>query len=332
MRAIPFAALVLLACLAFAQEASPPPILDSGEWNLELYTAQGQLPPDSIVWISYSVAEGKEFSTVLASKGMESSFYPAKTPSKAKIAYDLPSTPSIDYVWEGNWDFSYPNARILLQPVSELAGTVSNQDGPAAGGTLVELSCNGGFYGNATASATGTFSFPRIPAGKCSISAQSGASKAASVISLSAGEFKTMELKLENSTFPYAEIAGFLVLAAAAGWLIFSKYKKPPARPSRASAARPKKQTSSPIPPASAISARQKDLLSTLNEKEKSIVEFVQRHHPSAIRVSKVRAGLLMPKTSFTRTLQALERKQFVATKKEGSRLFAKLHGFFLRG
>jgi DNA-binding MarR family transcriptional regulator len=76
-------------------------------------------------------------------------------------------------------------------------------------------------------------------------------------------------------------------------------------------------------------SKRQLDLLATLDEKERKIVQYVQHHAPSSVRVSRMRRDLLIPKTSLTRTLSALERKQFLSLGKVGFRAHAELHKFY---
>ena len=58
-------------------------------------------------------------------------------------------------------------------------------------------------------------------------------------------------------------------------------------------------------------------------------MEYVQHHAPASVRVSRLRRDLLIPKTSLTRTLFALERKQFLKLEKIGSRQFAVLHDFY---
>lgn len=340
MRYAAFLALfAFLFCPSFAENISPPPILDSGEWMLGLYTPSGALPQDSIVGVAYSAGDGKEYGTVLAAKGSELAFYPAAAPTHAKITYDLPSTPALDYVWEGNWNFAYQNAKIILKPVADLAGTISNADGTPSSGANVEVSCPGGYSANATASQAGSFSFASVPAGKCSISANSSAGNAASAFDISAGEFKTVDLKLSQTGANLGIIAIVLIGAIALCWFFFILQRKQKTSKPKAAAAKkqkplaisaPKRAPSSAVQP-SAPSSRQKDLLSTLDAKEKSIVEFVQKSHPAAVKASKIRNALLIPKTSLTRTLQSLERKQFLELKKDGSRLHVKLHEFFAK-
>ena len=83
-----------------------------------------------------------------------------------------------------------------------------------------------------------------------------------------------------------------------------------------------------PIAPSS-VTKRQSDLLATLGEKERKIVEYVQHGAPSSVRASRMRRDLLIPKTSLKRTLAALERKQFIRMGKVGARSYVELHEFY---
>jgi hypothetical protein len=243
---------------------------------------------------------------------------------QALFTYDDPATPSLDAYWEGVFDLpsgtQQPSA-IQLQPVAEVAGVLTSQEGAVLAEVPVELTCSDGTKQQSVTSQTGAFSFNRVRAGSCIISANVNGQSVRQDIALARGDFASLQLQLRKPDYllPFvfgAAICGVLLVA----WLMQGK-KDDGKKGGKGAGKLP-----SPLMP----TARQKDLLATLDKKERSIVEFVLHHYPSAVKVPKLRRDLLMPKTSLTRTLQSLERKQFLKIEKVGFRTFAKLHDFFL--
>lgn len=313
-------ALIFLFMPIVAQAPLPPPILDDGQWEITLFANQFPLPDNSIVEIRYSLISGKEYLTAVSIRNGSASIYAPGPISMAKLTYDLPSTPANDYAWSGSWDFAEGKASLSLNPVADVYGY-----GMLFANENVAVSCPGGYYSVARVSATGFFFFSGVPAGKCTVFPEKWPLLGKELL-LSPGDYGQANLE-----FPYDKLLLGVLLAIiflfAAGWIYIKSRNKPP-KAEKSKIRKVKRPLAAP-PSSNSISSRQSDLLSTLDEKEKSIVQFVQQSHPAAVKASKIRNALLIPKTSLTRTLQALERKQFLELKKDGSRFYVKLHPFY---
>ncbi len=330
------ASIIFLFCISFATDSSPPPIFDDGQWQINFYAGQSQLRDNSIVEVAYRDDGGNEYQTVVSTRNGAAAIYPSKKPTYAKFTYDLPSTPAIDYSWGGKWNFEKNNASVVLKPMAEVSGMIYGDIVdmilPQKNEKKVTIICAGGFSQSNYTYGGAYFSFASVPAGECTVSA-SDFGFGTKAISLSPGDSATANLKPLVSR-GLIILAIFAILALSAVYLFFrNKLKKPKAsyvkKPLRIAA---KPHDTHPQQIQMAISSRQADLLSTLNAKEKEIVQFVQKSHPAAVKAAKIRNALLIPKTSLTRTLQSLERKQFLSLKKDGSRLYAKLHEFYVKG
>lgn len=316
--------LALLLAVPAIQAAQPPPFFPDYSWKLQLSLPEGNLPPDSVVFVHYQNESGSAMDAIIVAKENGSATLYSRFPvRKALFTYDDPATPSLDAYWEGSLDSpsGQPHA-LQLQPVADIAGVLTSQEGAVLADVPVELTCSDGIKQVEATSATGAFSFSRIRAGSCIISASVNGQSVRQDFSLSRGQFASLQLQLRKPDYllPFAcgsiALVGGVLLVA---WLLQGKKKGGAQQKGRAK------------PPLSLPTKRQKDLLATLDSKERAIVEFVVHHHPSAVKVSKLRRDLVMPKTSLTRTLQSLERKQFLKIEKVGFRAFAKLHDFFMQ-
>ncbi|VVB98810.1 Carboxypeptidase regulatory-like domain protein [uncultured archaeon] len=318
--------LFIFASIAHAQSIEPPPLYSNHTLSLRLSMPDGALPPDSIIYVNYADEHGIGYSTaIVAKQSGEAALYTNSEVKWLSLSYDDISTPAVDGAWSGEITGG-GRVAIMLQPVSQVAGTVISESGQNPAGAQVELHCSSGTVHSANVSGTGAFSFGSVPSGECIISAGSRGEFAQQNVNLSHGSFSTVQLTLRKPRdYSYAILAALAVVILGA-WLFFSRKKKEPEAKKQPGAKR-KLVASSPQTP----TARQKDLLATLDTKEKGIVEYLMHHHPSSVKVPKMRRDLLMPKTSLTRTLQALERKQFLKIEKLGARQYVKLHEFFLK-
>jgi uncharacterized membrane protein len=72
------------------------------------------------------------------------------------------------------------------------------------------------------------------------------------------------------------------------------------------------------------------DVINTLNEREKNIVELLIKNDGKAKQAHIVRE-LLLPKTSVSRALEALEKKNIIALKPYGKTNIVELSEWFLQ-
>lgn len=316
--------ILLASSLAFSAGLKPPPFSANYEWVFEVSTPEGSLMPDSLLYAEYSGSDGKGSTYIVSKSDGAAVLYTESAPQTAYLLYDDAATPAPDAEWSGSLETAQP-ILVRLAPIAEVAGTAFASDGKPAAGATVELRCAGGFARNATASEAGGFAFSRVPAAKCMLSSVQNGESSKGEFELTQGMLYVAELRLGKEIPVYIWLG--LVAALAAGlWLAFGRKK--PASPEEKKG-RQSKMAKPAKPAASSPSKRQSDLLATLDPKEKRIVEYVMHYSPAAVKVAKLRRELLIPKTSLTRTLQALERKQFLSLEMMGARQYVKLHEFF---
>jgi uncharacterized membrane protein len=261
----------------------------------------------------------------VAREGSNATLYADSPAIEVALTYDNPATPSPDGIWEGVASCNGKAQAIPMHFVGDISGTLFYQNGSVASGVAVEMSCSGGARMETSTSEAGSFSFSKVPEGKCLLSSKYGEESAQLEASIARGDFKRVDLVLAkpDKALLFAIVAAILLAVAIALYIFRGKGG------AGSKEARQKKEKMPPAKPVDVPDRRQSDLLATLDAKEKSIVEYVQHHAPASVRVSRMRRDLLIPKTSLTRTLAALERKQFLKIEKIGSRQFAVLHDFY---
>lgn len=335
-RALLPALLVLAVSASFAADLQPP-AFGNNAWFFSVSMLATPLPPDSLVLLNYTTIGGQNFATYLVAKGNGSlAFYTPFEIESISFAYDDPATPAQDGAWiepvREKWGRVQNTSQaaqipIVLEPVGDIAGTISDSSGAPIGGVAVEIGCSGGYSASTLTSHTGAFAFPNARAGTCLLAANASGLSARQEFSLSHGEFKIIELELKEPQFPWLLLLGAALLLAVVS---FGIYRHSTGKKKNALKASKPDEGHEASKPESMPTKRQSDLLTTLDTKEKRIVEFVIHYHPGSVRVSKLRRELLIPKTSLTRTLQSLERKRFLKVEKAGSRMFARLNDFFI--
>ncbi|MFA6214865.1 MAG: hypothetical protein WC717_06355 [Candidatus Micrarchaeia archaeon] len=312
-----------LLLLSAGASASPPPAFSDDYPCVFDIASQGTLPADSILYVQYEGAGGNRSTAIVAREGNRATLYSDSAAINAALTYDDYATPSPDGIWEGAARCNGISQPIPMRFIGSLAGTLFSQNGSVIGGAFVEMSCSGGERMEAQTSEAGAFQFAKVPEGECIISSKYGEESAQLGVGISRGGFQRADVTLArpDKTLLYSAVAAFVIAIALAAYFFRGK--------GGAAGARQKREKAPPAKPPNVADRRQLDLLATLDAKEKTIVEYVQHHAPASVRVSRMRRDLLIPKTSLTRTLAALERKQFLKIEKIGSRQFAALHGFY---
>jgi len=315
---------LLFLPLAFA---APPSFSDDYPCVFSIASTT-PLPADSIIYAQYLGAHGNNRSTaIVAREGSSATLYADSPAIDVALTYDDPATPSPDGVWEGVASCNGRQQAVPLHFVGDISGTLLFQNGSVASGVQVEIACPGAYARSATASEAGSFYFGGVPEGKCALSAKDGQEAAHLAVDVTRGGFREAQLRLSKPDITplLLAVGAIMAFAAAVAYLLFSGGKGKQG----GTAGRQKGGKQPPAQQPNVATKRQSDLLATLDEKEKKIMEYVQHHAPSSVRVSRLRRDLLIPKTSLTRTLQSLERKQFLKLEKIGSRQFAVLHDFY---
>ncbi len=336
-----FVGFLLLCTTARALE---PPGIGQGlmEWNLTFYSQNKPLPADSLIEVRYPASGGAmagqyQTATILATRENGSAtLYSRQKRLAVRFVRDDPVTPAEDEAWTGELDLEqWAGEPIILQPMAYLAGRVDGADGKAAAGALIELVCDNGYGRSWNASASGAFELDGLRPGACVLSASEGGLVARQDVVLRKGEltYAILELGENGLLLALYGLAGLAALAllwsAARRWR--TERTGRPQRSAHADAKRKSSRHGQAGREQRLASQRQNDLMATLWPEERKIMEYLLKNAPAVVKAAKLRRELLIPKTSFWRLMLALERKQMLVVKKDGSRSFISLHEFFRR-
>ncbi|MBW3004409.1 hypothetical protein KY310_01085 [Candidatus Woesearchaeota archaeon] len=207
---------------------------------------------------------------------------------------------------------------ILLFPIASVRGIVKDRLDNVVSYADLKFACKPLPKINhpATTDRFGTFS-TITPAGKCKIYASYEDALGFQEAILEQGELRDIEIQLDKTivSFPTKTYAGVGVLiiaiiavAAIIIYLVTRKKTKPKSE---------KKETKS------------KDVLPTLNKKEKEIVNFLELNKGKALQ-AQIRHNTGIPRTSLARIIKGLEDKNILQVRKEGKAIKIKLTDWFL--
>lgn len=254
-------------------------------------------------------------------------------PVRVLIDLDKRNTPGAD--WAGV--FSNANlttdvsATAYLEPVATLLGEVLANN-RTVGSAQLSLDCPGSFYpaeelnGALSVRSTGVFTIPYVPARPCRAVVSAEGNSGTLDFTLSSGELSRVSIELSRQGVAPSQIPWWLValvllgVAGVVGYYL-TRYR----------ALHLKEQPLSHFPQAAKAAVRSvgkahvvegrtqpstelKAVLSTLSERERSIVEFALQHKGHTTQAAIYRA-LLLPKATLSRLLRGLEQKHvFVLT------------------
>jgi len=255
------------------------------------------------------------------------------------LGVDDPSTPGKDYfkketinVLNGLVDDAY------LFPVSSIRGIVKDVFDNVVGGAILKFECANelDFSFPLLTDEFGSFSADYIPSGSCKISANYGDAVGFADVDVSHGEMMDVEIILDR-TILVIPSSGYGIKGIVAALfivvvlLLFVKHKK------KAVGKLVKKEKMSDISVVSVkpenesnnVSTRAEDIKSTLNKKERDVVEFVSGQN-GEVNQASVRHNVGIPRTSLSRVIASLEQKKVIHVKKVGKAVKIKLTDWFL--
>jgi uncharacterized membrane protein len=233
---------------------------------------------------------------------------------KAEFIIDGVETPGKDYYGAVLYD---NETEILLFPVASLRGIVKDSLDNIVSYADLKFACKPLPKINHPSSADrfGTFS-TITPTGKCKVYASYEDALGFEEITLGQGELRDIEIKLDKTiiSIPAEKytgwivgvIAGIIIFAAAAYFVLRKKEPKQ------------KEETK-----------KTKDVMPTLNAKEKEIVSFLELNKGKALQ-SQIRHHTGIPRTSLARIIKGLEDKNILQVRKEGKAVKIKLTDWFL--
>ena len=233
---------------------------------------------------------------------------------------DDPSTPTPDYFGKKIVTFkSSFKEQFLIFPIGYVQGTVLDEQGNLVSEAELQFSCYTAkdISFPTQADKTGFFAIPNFPEGKCTLIANDGGLAGRTEFEIKKGKPTEVKVILNESlgngplVWPYVIVIISLV--------IFGFYLK-------------KRKRKIPIPSTTGENTSNNNsntILKTLSEKEKKIVLFLLENKNKTSQ-SKIRHSTKIPRTSLSRVLQKLERKNIILIEKHGKMVTITLTDFFL--
>lgn len=296
-------------------EAFSPPVIPSGEEapavSLRLETLQGELIDDVHVSIELKSLETGDITRTLQyvrSGGVLKLSVPSGS-YELVLKADKLETDGADYFVRVKVDGS---ETLSMFPLGSVAGIVYDKRGGIVAGAVVKFDCssNYGDFGQLSTDSFGTFSAD-LPTGRCVVSAQRGNYIGHEQITIRHGELADVEIKLDqklasSNRAAYYSLAFFIVIAV----ILFPILRRRGVSGDRKTAAKEAEAESGAK--AFELSQRSRDILKTLNGKEKAVVQFLLKQPEFEATQAKIFYGTGIPKTSIVRLIKSLENRKVV--------------------
>lgn len=256
------------------------------------------------------------------------------------LRIDDPSTPETDYFVKETFIVKGTEEKIeqtlYLTPVGAVEGTVLDKSGDLVNNADIKFKCGikSADYQEKT-DRFGTFSSDVVPVGTCRISAGYRRTAGSEVIEVKKGETTETTIVLDRSLFfsfdsYFWVYVGIVIVAMALIAVPIIKKKRPVVvkkiirRPkAKKKAAKKTKEEKTKIPP------RAKDIMKTLRDVEKEVVDYLLKNKFKATQANIYHATGI-PKTSLSRCIISLEAKNVVKVEKFGRMKKLKLTDWFL--
>ena len=221
---------------------------------------------------------------------------------------------------------------VLLLPVGSVQGVVKDTEDNVVRGAALRVECDRS-YGAAVPGETdksGSFIWAYVPVGTCQVTATFRDAVGRETVRIEHGKTEQITLKLDTSAVEESSnlLLFFVGVILAIGIIIglrIAKRKKPVQQEKKAQ----KRHKITKKPAKTGLTKRQKDVLDTLNDRERNIVEFVLKQPHEESTQAKIRYALGIPKTSLVRIFESLERKKIMAVEKLGKAKKVKLTAWF---
>jgi uncharacterized membrane protein len=244
---------------------------------------------------------------------------------------DSSSTPTIDYYGSKKIPSEENALNFMVFPVGYLQGKVLDTEGNLIPKAKLSFACFSPItveYPENT-DGIGFFSVKYAPIGTCSLIASSGEAVGTAEFEVKKGEVTSVEIVLERKIAGsnlglYLLGAIVLIVIVLIIVLLTLWWWKRKTKPSLN-----KIEETPVIPETEAIPKQTYVILQTLNDKEKSVVQFLMENHNKASQ-AKIRYATHIPRTSLARVLDSLQRKKLVEIDKDGKMVEVKLTKLFL--
>jgi len=229
---------------------------------------------------------------------------PASSPSYVgSMLIDDPKTPAPDYYFSGSLIFETDQISLTFVPIASVRGEVYDKSDTLV--SIADLSFRCDRFSNlpfpSQTDKYGSFT-TYLPVGTCILMTSKDRMTGQETVVAERGESYDLVISLDQS-LPrnYSWIIILLIALALIVW--FARTRKIPPSPRKGNKPAPSKEVYR--------------LLKTLDENEKKIVQALLGER-KAIPASQLRHRVKIPKTSFTRIVERLQRKQIISIESDG--------------
>lgn len=223
---------------------------------------------------------------------------------------------------------------VYLFSVGSLMGNVYDKAGKIVPGAQIKLQCSGN-YGESQGGVSdkfGSFSAYWLPIGLCKVSAKYGNNAGHSEVEIKKGELSEVDINLSKGVLPRFNFTVLIIMIVLGVMIALIGIKFVNKKGKEEKSKEEKIEISKPSEVANTkkeLSSRTEDVINTLKEKEKNVVEFLLKNGNKGTQ-SKVRYATGIPKTSLARVLVSLELKKIVKVEKIGKLKKIELTPWFL--
>ena len=181
-------------------------------------------------------------------------------------------------------------------------------------GAILKFDCNADYIrpGEMTTDSFGSFENEWMPVGKCKIYAKNGKQIGSEDVVISPGDLSSnVQIILDKKAALNGDDFYVILLAVAAMlfliYLLMRRRMSKVVATSEKSATREKEER--------VISKRAQDLMQTMNEREKKVVQYLLDNGGRSTQ-NKICRGTFIPKTSLSRCIRLLEQKRIIAVER----------------
>ncbi len=215
---------------------------------------------------------------------------------------------------------------VYLLPVGSVTGSVYEKEGDVVKGAQIKFEC-GGNYGemeNKISDEFGSFSSYWLPVGSCRVFAIYDNKVGYMDIEIKKGELNNIDINLVKEVISGFNLRSMAILILVGLVFMFigayyvNKKKKEKIEDNEIIKEEIK-----------GLSSRTKDIIKTLKEKERTLVDFLLENNYKSTQ-AKIRYATGIPKTSLARILVSLELKKIVKIEKIGKLKKVELTAWFL--
>ncbi len=263
---------------------------------------------------------------------------------KVEVLVDNPRTPIPDYHGIVTLDvpkgFEIVEQTVYIEKVGFVDGFVTDEKGSLVKNAEVNLKCGDKFSTETTSDDYGSFDFGIVPVGDCKVSAKANEQVGFQKVNVGVGNLTEVSVSLDSSflaTTPVYYFVIVIIIFVIVAYFVVRISKK---KFKKKKGAVVNTVTEINVEPQETIvkeisigptglNLRAKDLIKTLNAKEKKIVQFLLDHDDKGSQ-ARIRDSTGIPKTSLARLLDNLESKNIIRIEKIGKLKKVYLTDWFL--